>query len=85
MMPPALDPQQILSGTGLTSDVDGSDARPFKWTKTADQNHRPDLPQLLTGLRTGSLIDECLGAEDDGECEVFGVVAAGFGGVDRDA
>ena len=30
-----------------------------------------------------ALADERLGAEDDGECEPFGVLGAGFGGVDR--
>ena len=27
-----------------------------------------------------ALVDERLGAEDDGECEPFGVLGAGFGG-----
>src|ERR1035441_8121107 len=31
-----------------------------------------------------TLVDERLCAEDDGECEPFGVLGAGFGGVDRD-
>src|ERR1700728_2411228 len=31
-----------------------------------------------------ALVDEGLGAEDEGECEPVGVLGAGFGGVDRD-
>jgi hypothetical protein len=36
------------------------------------------------GASPSALVDECLGAEDDGEGEPFGVLGAGFGGVDRD-
>ena len=35
--------------------------------------------------RASSVSDECLGAEDGEECEAFGVLGAGLGGVDDDA
>ena len=42
--------------------------------------------RTLVGIRRASsrLVDERLCAEDDGECEPFGVLGAGFGGVDHD-
>src|SRR5580704_16667027 len=42
------------------------------------------IPVLPPAARPYALVDERLCAEDDGECEPFGVLGAGFGGVDRD-
>jgi hypothetical protein len=38
----------------------------------------------LTSARPLCLVDERLCAEDDGECEPFGVLGVGLGGVDHD-
>lgn len=41
------------------------------------------MPNLTSG-HPYARVDERLCAEDDGECEPFGVLSAGFGGADRD-